>query len=113
MQVWVQLPSRVQKKGNNLLLPFCILGIMFFTYILYSAKYDRYYIGHCEDMNKRLYRHNSKMVTATKNFIPWEIVYYEQFESRIEANKTELYIKRMKSRKYVEKLILNWKTRPD
>ena len=80
---------------------------MFYTYILHSLPCDRYYIGHCEDLEKRLLRHNSKMVTTTKNRTPWTIVYYEEYLSRSEANQRELYIKRMKSRKYIEKLIVN------
>ena len=79
---------------------------MFYTYILYSEKFDRYYIGHCEDLQARLARHNNGAVNSTKKHMPWRIVYFEEFNSRAEANKRELYIKRMKSRKYIEALIL-------
>jgi len=50
---------------------------MFFTYILQSAKSGRYYIGHTEDIQKRLERHNTGKVTATKNKGPWSLNYYE------------------------------------
>jgi len=78
---------------------------MYYTYILYSDKHDRYYIGHCEVLSARLLRHNNKMVTATRNFVPWRIVYYEEYSTKLEANRRELAIKKMKSRKYIENLI--------
>jgi putative endonuclease len=78
---------------------------MFFTYILQSAKSGRYYIGHAEDLDKRLERHNTGKVTATRNKGPWRVVYFETYNAKGEANTRELYIKSMKSRVFIEKLI--------
>ncbi len=36
------------------------------VYILYSEKFDRYYIGQTQDFNERLSRHNSGHVPSTK-----------------------------------------------
>ncbi len=78
---------------------------MFVTYILYSRSKDRYYIGHSEDLSSRLIRHNEGRVPSTKNYRPWECLYFEEFKTKIEANRRELEIKRKKSRKYLEYLI--------
>jgi putative endonuclease len=78
---------------------------MFYTYILKSEKSDRYYIGHTSNIEDRLERHNSGKVVATKNKGPWQVVYFETYESKAEANSRELYIKSMKSRVYIDKLI--------
>ena len=40
-----------------------------------------------------------------KNKGPWDCVYSESFETKLDANRRELDIKRMKSRKYIEYLI--------
>jgi putative endonuclease len=80
---------------------------MFYTYILQSLKSGRYYIGHTQDLDLRLERHQSGKVTATRNKGPWVIVYTEKFDSKIEANRRELDIKSKKSRPYIEKLISN------
>jgi putative endonuclease len=56
-------------------------------------------------MAARLQRHNSKMVPSTKNYVPWELMYTETFATRSEANQRELYIKKQKSRKFIEQLI--------
>ena len=77
----------------------------FYTYIIYSSKSDRYYIGSSSDPKSRLERHNAGVTKSTKPYRPWKIVYTEEFKSKTEALKRENEIKRMKSRQYLEKLI--------
>ncbi|MDO8929395.1 MAG: GIY-YIG nuclease family protein [Bacteroidota bacterium] len=76
-----------------------------FIYILYSETRDRYYIGSCADVNERLIRHNAGATTSTKSGRPWKVVYSETFSSKTEALKREIYLKRLKSRVYLEDLI--------
>ena len=78
---------------------------MFYTYIIYSSKLDRYYIGSTADLNERLPGHNSGKTTYTRKGKPWELKYHETFGNKTEALKRELYIKSMKSRKFIEVLI--------
>ena len=83
--------------------------IMYFTYILYSEKCDRYYIGYASDVTARLERHNAGMVTATRNCLPYQIKATKGFQSELEARREELRLKKQKSRKYLEWLIAgNW-----
>jgi len=82
---------------------------MFYTYILQSIKSGRYYIGHTNNIEERLERHNAGKVKATKNKGPWQVVYYEAYEMKPLANSRELYIKSMKSRIFIEKLITGFK----
>ena len=77
----------------------------FYTYILYSNKLDRYYIGSCEDLVSRLKRHNEKSTKSTKCGIPRIIVYSENYLTRAETMARESDIKKKKSRKYIEYLI--------
>lgn len=76
-----------------------------YTYILYSKSSDKYYTGSSKDLENRLQRHNAGATKSTKRGRPWEIVYFEEYDSKSEAMKRESYIKRMKSRKYIEGLI--------
>jgi putative endonuclease len=85
---------------------------MYYTYILKSKIKETYYIGSCSDLTIRLDRHNSGNSRSTKAFIPWEIVYYEQYDNKMDAMKREYFIKKQKSKKYIENLI-NSKGRPD
>ena len=82
---------------------------MYFVYILYSEKCNRYYTGYAADVNARLTRHNNGVVTATKNCKPYQLMASKSFESETEARKEEARIKKQKSRKYIEGLIDgNW-----
>ena len=85
----------------------------YFTYIIYSASIDKYYIGYTHDLKLRLLRHNFGSSRSTKSGIPWILVYYEEFESKSEAIKRENYIKSKKSRDFIEKLIKDAGGRPE
>ena len=76
-----------------------------YTYIIYSAKLNKYYVGACLDLERRLYEHNIGHSKFTSTGIPWILKYKEVFESLQEAKKRESHIKKMKSRKYIESLI--------
>ena len=78
---------------------------MFYVYIIYSKKLDRYYVCHTEDILQRLVQHNSGISTFTAKATDWVLMYYFEFKSRAEASKREMEIKKKKSRKYIEWLI--------
>ena len=80
---------------------------LFSVYILYSQKLDRYYVGYTESLAKRLSEHNSGMSSFTSKASDWELKYSESFETRDQAHTRELEIKKKKSRKYIEWLMLN------
>jgi putative endonuclease len=80
---------------------------MFIVYILYSSHVDQYYVGHTQNIEDRLSRHNSGRSLSTKKGKPWILVYTETFETRSEAMLREKAIKQMKSRTYIEQLIQN------
>jgi len=78
---------------------------MYHTYILYSKRLDRYYVGHTGDLPNRLKAHNQGLARSTKGGIPWELVYKESYLTRSEAMRREYVIEKWKSRKLIEELI--------
>ena len=76
-----------------------------FTYILYSSRLDKYYVGACTDVERRLYEHNIGHSQFTAVGVPWKVKYTKTFETLLEAKRFETAIKKMKSRKYIERLI--------
>ena len=78
---------------------------MFTAYVLESKKDDSYYIGSTDNFEKRLVRHNKGLSKYTKNKRPWVLIYRENYNTRSEAKKREYYLKSLKSRKAIEKLI--------
>ena len=85
-----------------------------FTYILFSEKLNKYHIGACINLERRLYEHNIGHSKFTSIGMPWKIVYTEEYPTVADAIKRENQITRMKSRKYIDDLILKGRsTRPD
>ena len=82
---------------------------MFYVYILFSEKYNRYYIGSTADVQKRLFEHNHpKSNSYTAKFGPWVLkLCLPISDNRSDALRIEKFIKKQKSRKFNEKLILN------
>ena len=78
---------------------------MFTVYIIYSETIDQYYSGHSKDVEDRLHRHNAGKSLATKRGISWDLKKAVNFETRSEAMRAENWIKKMKSRKVIEKVI--------
>ena len=78
---------------------------MYFVYILYSLKLEKYYVGSTNDIERRLLEHNRGKTVYSKNGKPWELKYVETYQTRSEAIKRENYIKNRKSKIYIENLI--------
>ena len=78
---------------------------MFSTYILRSKLNGSYYIGSTNNINDRIKRHNKGYSRYTRGKGPFVLVYREDFNSGSDAKKREYYLKSLKSRKAIEKLI--------
>ena len=77
------------------------------VYILYSQSKDRYYTGYSQNPEERLLEHNAGATPSTRPGIPWIMVYKEECMDKTAVIRRENSIKKMKSRKYIEKLIFN------
>jgi putative endonuclease len=64
---------------------------MFCAYILKSQKDGRYYYGSCGDIGVRMNYHNKGRVKATKGRRPFVLHYLEEFLTRSEAVKREIF----------------------
>ena len=82
---------------------------MFYVYILQSEKNGRYYIGSCQNIQKRLSLHNLGLIKSTKSYLPWILVYNELFDTLSGARKREMQIKSWKKRLAIENLIKHFK----
>lgn len=70
----------------------------FFVYILLSKKDNKHYIGLTANLELRLFQHNSGLVKSTKNRIPLELIYFEEFENKADAIKREKELKAKKGK---------------
>jgi putative endonuclease len=74
------------------------------VYVLRSASNGRFYVGHTENLAKRIFEHNNNRTLSIRNRGPWELFYSEEFRTRGAAMKREREIKKMKSHRYIESL---------
>ncbi|GAB6283757.1 MAG: hypothetical protein STSR0008_25680 [Ignavibacterium sp.] len=71
----------------------------YFVYIIHSLKYDIHYIGHTNNLQDRLTRHNNNRSPYTRNKGPWELIISTECSSKKEAYQLELYLKKLKNYK--------------
>jgi putative endonuclease len=80
---------------------------MHFVYIIYSKSVDKYYIGETHDVEKRVNLHNqgnnkSAFTTISDD---WKVALKYDCKDRQEALFLERFSKRMKSRRFIKKVV--------
>src|SRR3989338_3336410 len=78
---------------------------MHYVYVLESLKNGKHYIGFTANLEKRIKQHNAGKTKGNKGYGPFKLIYKEEYTSSTEAIKRENYIKRKKSRKFIESLV--------
>ena len=78
---------------------------MFFAYVVRSTRFPFFYKGHCEDLEERLKQHNFGMTKSLRKYIPLELVYVEEFETRGEAVRREKYLKTAAGRRFLKSVL--------
>ncbi len=73
-----------------------------YVYILKSCKDSKRYIGMTSNLEKRLVEHNSKKTKSTKGRGPFELEYFEEFDSFLAARNREKYFKTAAGRRYIK-----------
>ena len=67
---------------------------MYYFYVLQSLTDNTLYYGSTNDLVRRLDRHNKKMVRSTKSKAPYNVKYYEAYETLQLAKAREYNIKK-------------------
>ncbi|MBU1110860.1 GIY-YIG nuclease family protein [Patescibacteria group bacterium] len=75
----------------------------YYTYILTNYTNSVLYTGVTNNLKRRVYEHKQKVNKGfTKRYNVWKLVYYEIYNSPIEAIKREKQIKNLLRRKKIE-----------
>jgi len=80
---------------------------MYYIYILFSETADKFYVGYTQYPKARLSKHNEQenFNTYTRKFRPWKMVaHFEASTDKNMAIQIERFIKKQKSRKFIEML---------
>lgn len=81
---------------------------MFYVYVLKSLKYTKSYVGHTDDIDRRLEKHNRGYSTYTRRYRPWKIIYTEEYRTEKEAIAREKYYKSHAGRIKLKKIFIIW-----
>ena len=74
---------------------------MYYVYVLYYSKYNRFYIGQTADISERLHEHNNQYDHATSPYVPWKLVLKLEKPNRSEAIILEKKTQKLKSGKII------------
>ncbi|MFO8129200.1 MAG: GIY-YIG nuclease family protein [Bacteroidales bacterium] len=67
-----------------------LISTMFVTYVLYSRKFDKIYIGYTSNLIARFKSHNELGKGWTKRYRPWEVISVEFFGSKKQASYVQV-----------------------
>ena len=76
-----------------------------FVYILYSESIDKFYKGQTDDIHGRLIRHNNGYESATRNGIPWILLWKIEKPTRSSAMILEQKLKNLSKKRLLEFLL--------
>ena len=94
-----------------------ITGGPFWVYVLQNPA-GRFYVGSTDDWPERIKQHNPSTVDYqgskyTHKNGPWNLVYYESYQTRSEAMAREKFIKSRKSAVWIRTNLLSSRASPD
>jgi putative endonuclease len=78
---------------------------MYYVYIIESLESKRYYIGQTNNLKARIERHNNGRNLSTKAYLPWELKWWKEYETRAEAIMIEKKIKGIKKRDGIKSFV--------
>jgi putative endonuclease len=77
--------------------------------VLLSLKDGRTYVGYTDNFKRRLNEHNNGRSHATRNRIPFKVLFIEEFSTSKEARQRETYWKSGGGRRKLKKIFTNQK----
>lgn len=77
----------------------------YYTYILFSKKDCKLYIGYTTNLENRLVEHSSGRVTSTKDRRPLKLIYHETFIDKEDAQAREKFLKSGFGREQLKKAL--------
>ena len=82
--------------------------LMYYAYVLRSAKDHKLYIGFTKDLKKRFNLHQSGQVKATKGRLPVKLIFYEAYLDKEDALRREKYFKTNPGRRALKLMLRSY-----
>ncbi len=84
--------------------------MFYFTYILKSAKDNKFYTGYTKNLKLRFEQHKKGLVKSTKNRRPLRLVYYESCLNQQDAIHREKYLKTYHGEMFIKNRLKSYLT---
>ena len=78
---------------------------MFYVYVLRSLKNGRHYTGSTNNLERRLIEHNSGQTKYTSQAGPFELIYKETYNTKLEASRRERFLKTGRGRELLKEIL--------
>ena len=78
---------------------------MYYVYAIKSVNHNWIYVGISNNVQRRLSQHNKGYNKSTKHYKPFLLIYAEEFNTRINARKKEVFLKSTSGKRFLYKLI--------
>jgi len=76
---------------------------MYFVYVLKNSINTQFYKEITKYLENRIKEHNQGKHKYTSQFLPWEIIYFEKYETSKEARTRELFLKSGAGREFLKR----------
>ncbi len=97
MPEWRNLPAGRQVGLHTI--------VMYYTYVIKSIERNYIYVGLTNNFEERFKRHNKLQNKRTKAYAPFNLIFKEEFKTRVEARQREKYLKSGCGKEYIKNLI--------
>lgn len=77
----------------------------YYVYILLSLRDRRFYIGFTNDLRRRLAEHKQGKNISTAKRLPVELIFYEAFPVKSDAERRERYFKTAKGKTTLRQML--------
>lgn len=76
-----------------------------YVYVLESVSHNSPYVGYTEDLKKRLSEHNRGLNFSTKPYKPWQLIHYEAYVNKEDAERRERYLKTSQGARLLRRML--------
>jgi len=80
----------------------------YYIYILKSKVKDFIYVGFTTDLKRRFKEHNNREELSTRSYAPFELAFYEAYQSKKDAKRRERYLKTTKGKQTLRTMLKDY-----
>jgi putative endonuclease len=70
----------------------------FYVYVLQNKSKNFVYVGFSNNLKDRFQKHNNQEVLSTKTYAPLDLIFYEAYRNKKDAERREDYFKTTKGK---------------